>query len=278
MSAAPLAGVREKILRAAEHLDAFTAEVDTYAASGPYSIVRAFEDHIPEQSSRPGLTWRARIDPPAPTLRLGILAGDVVHNLRSALDHLAWAVVLQNGGEPSESYPATSFPILPNPLPSAGSSPKTLTFRAKSGAASAAAETILEMLQPYNSGQDLRTHPLWLLNQLWNIDKHRTLNVMTIDLGRIVMRFPDGRTAHATRRDVDDGTMVIWLLSEHPDFDADTQAQAEFSPSIAFRDAPGLGLDPFVPAPDLLAQLLRFTRDVVVQRFAKACFGAELTF
>lgn len=68
-------------------------------------------DHIPEKSGRPGVTWRAQIDPPPPALRLAVVAGDILHSLRSALEHLAWALVLENGGEPSDSKPATQFPI-----------------------------------------------------------------------------------------------------------------------------------------------------------------------
>lgn len=156
--------------------------------------------------------------------------------------------------------------------------PATPTIRAKSGGITSAAETILEMLQPHSGGEDPTAHPLWVLRTLSNIDKHQTLNVVTIDLGRIVMRFSNGRTSFATRRNVEEGTIIVWFLEEHPDFDPDVQVDAEFSPSIAFRDTPGIGNEPFVPAPDLLLKLLEFTRDSVIQRFARACFGTELSF
>jgi hypothetical protein len=88
-------------------------------------------------------------------------------------------------------------------------------------------------------GHDPNLHPLEVLRSLSNFDKHRTLNVVTIDVGRIGMKFSDGRTGYATRRDVEDGAMVVWFLEEHPGFDPDVKVKAEFSPSIAFRDAPG---------------------------------------
>jgi hypothetical protein len=268
-----LSGVREKVLRAGEHLYVFENEVARYAELNPYRIVQDFEDHIPEKSGRPGLTWRASIDPPPPRLRLAIIAGDVLYGLRSALEHLAWALILQNGGEPSDSNPATQFPIF---LTAPANPP--LTIRARSGGPGTAAETVLEMLQPYNGGNDPSLHPLWLLRTLSNIDKHRTLNVVTLDLGRVVMRFTNGMTSYAVRRDVEDGTMIVWLLQEAESFDPDVKVEADFSPSIAFLDAPGVGLEPFVPAADLLVSLLQFTRDSVIQRFARTCFGGELTF
>lgn len=104
-----LDGVRQKLIRAREHLETFQSDVTSYAASDPYRIVRKFEDHIPEKSGRPGLTWRAKVDAP-PSLLLAVIAGDCLHNLRSALDHLAWALVLENGGEPSDTNPKTQFP------------------------------------------------------------------------------------------------------------------------------------------------------------------------
>jgi hypothetical protein len=37
------------------------------------------------------------------------IAGDVFHNLRTALDHVAWQFVLLEGGTPNET---TTFPLL----------------------------------------------------------------------------------------------------------------------------------------------------------------------
>ena len=213
--------------------------------------------------------------PPAPTL--AVIAGGL-HNLRSALDHLAWALVLENGGEPGDTDPKTQFPIFLNPPKSKTGQPKQVTIRAKDGGPSLAATTILEMLQPYNGGHEANSPPpLWLLRCLSNIDKHQTLTVTALDLGRIVMRSPNGRTTYAVRRDVEDGTMVMWILEEAEDFDREIEGEAHFTPSVEFRDARGIGMQPFLPASDLLAKLLEFTRDSVIQRFARSCFGGELS-
>jgi len=91
------------------------------------------------------------------------------------------------------------------------------------------------------------------------------------------MRSPNGRTTYAVRRDVEDGTMVMWILEEAEDFDREIEGEAHFTPSVEFRDARGIGMQPFLPASDLLAKLLEFTRDSVIQRFARSCFGGELS-
>ena len=37
-----------------------------------------------------------------------LILGDLLHNLRSALDHLAWQLVVDGGGTPSQD---TNFPV-----------------------------------------------------------------------------------------------------------------------------------------------------------------------
>jgi len=52
---------------------------------------------------------RIREDPPA---EWSAIIGDAVHNARSALDHLAFALVEANGGSADEN---TTFPITDKP-------------------------------------------------------------------------------------------------------------------------------------------------------------------
>ena len=270
-----LQGVRAKLIRAEAHSRSFSEAIRDYEAGNPYSVVRRFEEHIPEKTDRPGLTWRAHVHP-APPIQLSVIAGDCIHNLRSALDHLPWALVLNNGGEPKEiGNPKTQFPILGAPPRNA------LTIYAASGGPGTAAEPILDMLQPYSEESDpeLRAeHPLLVLGRLSNTDKHRILNVVACDFGAMVVDRSDGATVRATRREVASGTMIFWVLSESPDYRADMMATVAFNPSIVFRDTRGLGGEKFVPADKLLATLVQFTLDHVVQRFAIACFGGQLEF
>jgi hypothetical protein len=89
-------------------------------------------------------------------------AGDVIHNLRSALDHLANQLVLANGSQPSLR---TEFPIAKD-----FRTYKT-EKRAKVKGMSKRAKAAIDALKPYKGGNDA----LWRLHDLDNIDKHRSL-------------------------------------------------------------------------------------------------------
>lgn len=79
----PLETARLKLGRAREHLKALDAEVSTFLDSEPY-IYRAAYNH--EVGQHP-IQVRKLADPP---LRLGIIAGDAAHCLRSCLDHIVY--------------------------------------------------------------------------------------------------------------------------------------------------------------------------------------------
>jgi hypothetical protein len=93
------------------------------------------------------------------------IVGDVVHNLRSALDHLAWQLVsvgTASGETRTQGWEKIQFPIA-HSLDSFVS----MKGRATEGARREAIE-FLDRLKPYKGGNDA----LWLLRQLDNADKH----------------------------------------------------------------------------------------------------------
>jgi hypothetical protein len=105
-----------------------------------------------------------------------VVIGEILFNLRSALDHLAWQLVLLDGGTPGTQ---TQFPIRATPFNKKGDliggdlnpaikSPKILDA--------------LEKCQPYNGditpSHPIERNPLWRLHRLNNIDKHRLLLVV----------------------------------------------------------------------------------------------------
>ena len=61
--------------------------------------------------------------------------------------------------------------------------------------------TIIDALQPYQRGQDVTVHPLSVLRELSNADKHRLLHTTaTRSIGnRCVLRDPQGKEIAATR-------------------------------------------------------------------------------
>jgi hypothetical protein len=99
-----LEGVKLKIARAAEPLEVLRTECSAYLDSNPYEVVGHDQ---PEGYTL--LSFKVHRYPP---LRLSVLLGDFLHNLRSSLDHLAWQLVLANGGTPKSGPGGTQFPIL----------------------------------------------------------------------------------------------------------------------------------------------------------------------
>jgi len=107
-----------------------------------------------------------------PTLSFDVLsmAGDVVHNLRSALDHLAYQLVLV--GSPN----ATPTRRIEFPIAETETKYKTEKAGKVQGMRADAIEAI-DRLKPYKGGNDA----LWRIHELDNIDKHRTLFTVAHD-------------------------------------------------------------------------------------------------
>lgn len=100
-----------------------------------------------------------------PPLDLALRVGEVVHQIRSALDHLANRLVRAAGHQPTRR---TSFPNHIRPPRKAvaihpGVDPKALS--------------VIDQVQPYHRRHEPDHHPLAVLNELWNIDKHRNLSL-----------------------------------------------------------------------------------------------------
>lgn len=173
----PLAGAWQKVGRARQHLDILKHETDIVARKNPCKAVS-------EDDPKTGhVVLRVRL-PNGPfqiPSRLGLIAGDAVHNLRSALDHLAYQLAKAGTG----ATRTTQFPLMEDPD----------DYRDREGRLLAGIverhRTVIKSLQPYHARQppqswidsgvvDLRDPlamnlSLLLIGRLDNIDKHRGL-------------------------------------------------------------------------------------------------------
>jgi hypothetical protein len=86
-------GTGLKLNRAQFHLNALKESIDAFFESKPYEIVRAVD---PNTNQVFGVLRVKRECPAA----WGVLVGDFIHNLRSALDHLVWQLVIHETGNP----------------------------------------------------------------------------------------------------------------------------------------------------------------------------------
>lgn len=211
----------DRIGRAEEHLDTIKCcllrhyEADKYLTTGEYQ--RDFD--------RPGgtvitdPTTLPEIDP-----GMNTIIGEYLHDLRSGLDHLAWQLVLKNKGTPTEK---TCFPIRDtDPGTDKKGRPRTPGV---SGGVSLPARTLIGTAQPYKRGARYREHPLWLLQQLWNIDKHRYV-IAKGTFGRYV--FPAQPPTFRFTSKFDAATPYgakLLLVPDDPSVDVDAQATFEIA-------------------------------------------------
>jgi hypothetical protein len=122
----------------------------------------------------PPTEFRAQIrfDPPLPDA-VPLLIGDAVHNLRSALDHLACALADLKVPTTSETgHAGIEFPIHISEH----------DFNAKGAGRikrlPPSAQDEIKSLQPYHAGDNARHQFLWALHRLDIIDKHRRISVL----------------------------------------------------------------------------------------------------
>ena len=158
-------GPRAKVNRAREHLRALRNEIDAFLNADPYTPTRETD---PENGD---YVWRLQVHR-HPPVRLGVLIGDVAHNLRSSLDHLAWQLALVQTRTPRQS---TEFPIFIDPVSGPGKKGFDPHGRQKIRNLPDPAKKLIEAIQPYSV--DARAHGslLWLLQRISITDKHRII-------------------------------------------------------------------------------------------------------
>ena len=174
----PLDGPRRKLARAAEHIKVFNAAVQQWYdskplnSSGQFNSDKTFYIYTVEASAIP--------------VDIGILAGDILHNLRSCLDHLTWQLALLTTGTP---YKRTAFPIFLTDNDDAKRGMKSALRSVPSKAIE-----VIKSLQPYKwPGIKPENHGLWLLHQLSNADKHQ---IVTIGGAMLEIAYKAGVSEH----------------------------------------------------------------------------------
>ena len=116
-----------------------------------------------------------------PVAPLSLVVGDIVQNIRNSLDHAVYELGIKNNHpEFHNNSHVSQFPIIGNQS-NAGNlinGEQNFESRRKSFIKyiSNEAQDFLKTVQPFTVGDQYEEHPLWLLNKLSNIDKHRFLH------------------------------------------------------------------------------------------------------
>lgn len=168
---------QEKLAWARKHFDRLEAEFRVFGNDNPYTSTFDYEKESGE--------WVARVVVhEALPDHWSLVLGDVLHNMRSALDALVWALVVSTGVEPIKPK-SIQFPIFDNPFQF------QQHRKACIGQVDLRAQAIIEGLQPDERPHRHGRRQLALLNDLSNVDKHRHL-ILTGVNGAITNMTLDG--------------------------------------------------------------------------------------
>lgn len=170
---------RAKLARAREHLDALEREVPAdLAKEGPYALRFSQVDPqtgwcdvsiVPNKTGKP---------------RLGVQFGDVIHNLRCALDYIITALADASNAKLTTRH---QFPIFAT---EAGYAARVRKKKDGPLQGIRVGRHIIEQWQPYNVKPDPRRDPLWHVHRFNNADKHRhPAALLSIPRGAIQIAF-----------------------------------------------------------------------------------------
>jgi hypothetical protein len=165
-----LASIEEKLIRAEKHATELNDLIDSYVKSLPIKT-RTVRD-----PARRTLSVLVETVAPVPP-QISVVLGEIVHQLRSTLDHLVWQLVVWNTGKPPARPWKAAFPI------AATEQQYDAQASAMLVGVSDCAVARVRGLQPFQPGGKPEVHYLTLLQELNNVDKHRTLHALTATSG-----------------------------------------------------------------------------------------------
>lgn len=231
-----LAGCVGKVNRAKLHLSSLDREFGSFvnSESKPWGFI----SRVDPETGRYSLRVRRHRSIP---MELSLIVGDFSQNLRAALDHLVWQLVIVNGKrKPSGNY----FPIL-DERPEPGSREHKGWKRATKGL-SGKMVAFIDACQPYHRVES-GVHVLTGLRNLSNQDKHRVI----VNSHAAIRRPAEGFGFDIeSRRDVgeilngklvieaamDDGDEVAWADAEVTGPNPEVKLKAELPIEIGFGD------------------------------------------
>jgi len=167
-----LFSARLKIKRAKEHIVELDVAIRAFFDTKPYKVGTKRDPNTRR------LIYNVACVEDVP-MCIPVIAGEAIQCLRSALDHLAYQLVLAGSGGPNASASRVYFPIYEDAAKyQAGKMGRIQGMRQN-------AINAIDAIQPYKGGKG---EQLWVLNKLNNTDKHRLLVTVSsafrsIDLG-----------------------------------------------------------------------------------------------
>jgi hypothetical protein len=171
----PFAGIAEKLKRAHQNIDDLNSEINLFIQSGKYPV-------LPNPNSE---EWKVAVTyhktKPIP-LRFAVLAGEIIHHLRSCLDHVMWHFS-DNCSRASDPN-GIEFPIFEQ---KPRNSDELKRYKRKvQGIGNAKVLDLIEASQPYHAGADAADHLLMIVHNMDRFDKHRELMIVASTANAII--------------------------------------------------------------------------------------------
>ena len=192
------------------------------------------------------------LDVPAP---ICLIAGDAIYNMRASLDQLVWSLARLTGIPKRTAFPIIDGPVL--------TTSKLKTFNERLVGVPMGAICEIDALQPYHRGAAYKTHPLWRLDEICNLDKHRRIPA---NGSMAVLRFPnlppeEIASGVVTIETTDDGYIVsVPITLKHKlDLDTTMHFSLNFGGDISGISESFQGL----------IQIYKFIAESVLPRFAR---------
>lgn len=208
-----LTSVRAKLARSAEHAQTIRNEVGSWMNRNPYSLIKK---RNPECTR---FSLILRINEVPTWVRWSLMFGDYLSNLRSALDHLVYAIACHEAASSSPPYEDK----LAYPLTDSEDRFDDFVSRKKLGDISAPVRAAIQRFQPYTRPHDKLPPLLALIRDLNNGDKHKLLRVVYGTPYQANVGFagvqPPGATIMPVPPhvgEIEDGTEVFAMTSDVP--------------------------------------------------------------
>ena len=260
----PLDGGRERLKRADQCIHNLDLEIAPFLANFPTfdfpvspGINPVFTDQQSDAWKQFGSEFlKAERENPIP-LRFSVLAGEIIHHLRSCFDHLAWQLSDEACRSIEKVGRHIEFPVFdddpvrdPDKAGLYGRKVKCITNRPFALAR-------IDDLQPYKSVEP-RNALLWRIHDMDRTDKHRELTLVVFTPGVHLEATGLRRVVTVYKAGVPIGEIPLPGI-------LNMKVNTKIAPYIAFGQAVKGELEPIVP---FLKQLHRFTSDAV-ESFAR---------
>lgn len=230
-------GPHAKVRRAYRHIESLERSIERFLTSNPYRVFGEFDVKTGEYA-----LYAYSVHAPAspPVVSWSVRVGEVVYHLRSALDQ----AVYELSREPGRSLRKTAFPIYRHGRRSASKSGRArfslkdqkiahLPFKYR---------RMIERMQPYDRRSAYPFFALWLLHEMNNADKHRTLvniHPSTVDYaitGRTPEDFVEVFRGAPVYDGAEVGRMIPGVPIPHVNVEGYLATQVLFSETLAGLD------------------------------------------